>query len=649
MWASRRSPPRYSKDKAMKKSTPADKTPKPADRIGKILSVMYVLFLLASFAVIGRIIYIQAIWKPDEKLVKAVRPRTVKSTIVPERGAILASDGRILAMTLPVYDLHMDCTVLKERYAKMTNRQKGDSLENEWRGKARALADGLARELGKKSSSDYYEMIRSGRDAGRKYVSICDGIERRQFNRLQELPLFNEPQYRGGLIVTERSVRRYPYGELARRTIGFVRSNTDASANTHIGVEGKFNSYLHGTDGVEFLRVTDGRVRVHDNDSTYIKSEDGCDVRTTLDIDLQDIADAALRTHMADDQRLVGGCAVVMDVESGAIRAMVNLTRDTVSGKYEEYQNFAIGRLGEPGSVFKATTLMTVVEDGKIRSLDDTIPTHGGRIRGYPDDPHVFDYEREHKTRVIPVIDGFEMSSNYVFRYLAVTNYGGKPKEFIDRLYSYKLGEAYDFDIDGFKSAVLPSQETLKNDRTALGATAIGYSVMETPMHILTFYNAIANKGRMMKPYIVEDIEKYGDVVAKRGPSVLNASICSKATADTLTRALRAVTEEGTAKKLKGAAYHVAGKTGTARVALDNGRYENDRGEHMNQGTFVGFFPAESPKYSVIVTVYSGLMRGATYGGDVPAATVREIVDKIYAMTPRAMAPVPQTQEDDVK
>ena len=623
---------------------------KPKDRIGRIMSALYVLFLLVSIGLIGRLAYIQIFYKPEEKVTHVLTPRSVRTTIEPVRGAILAEDGRLLAMSLPIYDIYMDCTVLKADNARDT--VKRDSLEMVWLDKARALSEGLARILGEKSAAEYYEMISSGRASNRKYVRICTGIERKEYNQLRELPLFNEPQYKGGMIVESSNVRKYPYGKLARRTIGFVRNNKNVTTNSYVGIEGKFNSYLHGTDGVEYLRKTDAKRNVHDNDSSYVKAVDGCDVRTTLNIDFQDIADNALREQILTDDRVEGGCAVIMEVKTGAIRAMVNLMRDsTTHGRLEEYQNFAIGRLGEPGSVFKSTTLMTSIEDGKILSLDDTIPTNHGFIKGYnySQDIHIPDYERAHNTREISIIDGFEMSSNYVFRYLAIKNYEKKPKEFLDRLYTYKLGEAFDFDLDGFRAPALPNPEREGWSKEDLGSTAIGYSISETPLHILTFYNAIANKGKMMKPYLVEDIEKYGDIVEKRGPSVLNASICSAATADTMTRALVAVTHEGTAQRLKGAKYTVAGKTGTARIAMENG-YTDKNGYHKNQGTFVGFFPAEDPKYSIIVTVYSGLIKGSVYGGTLPAATVRTIVDRIYAMTPETVdgftKPVPVKAKD---
>lgn len=611
------------------KNGTADK--KPQDRIGRFLYSLYVAFLLVAIGLILRIAYIQIFYKPEEKLAKVLTPVSRQEIIEPVRGAILAEDGRLLAMSLPIYDIYMDCTVLKEKHA--ADKEKGDSLEAVWLGKARLLADGLADVLRDRTADQYYELIRGGRAANKKYVKICTGIERKEYNRLCELPLFNERQYSGGMIVEKSNVRKYPYGSLARRTIGFVRNNKNVSGNPYVGIEGKFNSYLHGQDGIQYMRKIDGGKKVIDNDSTYTKAMDGSDVRTTLNIDIQDIADAAVREQVEGNSGVEGGCAIIMEVKTGAIRAMVNLLRDTTTGRLEEWQNLAIGRLGEPGSVFKSTTLMTALEDKKIRSLDDTIPTHHGTLKGFPADSHIYDYERAHNTNVIPIIDGFEMSSNYVFRYLATRYYGEKPKELLDKLYSYKLGEAFDFDIDGLGTPTIPDPESPGWSSTHLGSIAIGYSVSETPLHILTFYNAIANKGKMMKPYLVEDIEKHGRIIEKKGPSILNASICSPATADTLNRALMAVVEEGTAKRLKGAKCSVAGKTGTARIALDTGGYEGPKG-HKNQGTFVGYFPAEDPKYSFIVSIYSGFTTGSFYGGTLPAAAVRTIVDKMYAMDP---------------
>ena len=197
-----------------------------------------------------------------------------------------------------------------------------------------------------------------------------------------------------------------------------------------------------------------------------------------------------------------------------------------------------------------------------IKSLDDRIPTNNGILPGYPPDDHV------RGMTDISILHGFEISSNYVFRYLAVKNYSDNPKKFLDKLYMYKLGQAFDFDLDGLREPELPNPESPRWSATDLGSVGMGYAIKETPLHILTFYNAVANKGKMMKPYLVESIEKDGVVKTKKGPAVLNASICSKATADTLLRAMKAVTSEGTATRLKGAKVQVAGKTGTSRQVL---------------------------------------------------------------------------------
>jgi cell division protein FtsI (penicillin-binding protein 3) len=330
---------------------------------------------------------------------------------------------------------------------------------------------------------------------------------------------------------------------------------------------------------------------------------------------------------------------IILDVKTGAVRAMVNLTRDSTDNTLNEVYNMAIGRKGEPGSVFKSATLMTLIEDGYVKTLNQTIPTNHGIMAGFQPDEHIPGYESSHHTNQISIIDGFKMSSNYVFRYLTVTNYGKRPKKYLDKIYMYKLGEAFDFDLDGLKTPTIPNPDSPSWSGTDLGSAAIGYSVSETPLHIVTFYNAIANKGRMMKPYLVEDIEENGIVKEKRGPSVLNASICSKATADTLLRGLKAVTEEGTAQRLKFTKCEVAGKTGTSRIVLDpkytggiEGRYEDKYGRKQNQATFVGFFPADEPRYTAVVTIYSGLTSQSFYGGTLPALAMKDIVDNIYSL-----------------
>lgn len=609
------------------------------DRIGKILYIFYILALIGALAVVGKLIYTQWFFKPDPTLTKVLTPAVTKSITKPERGAILARDGRALAISFTTYTIAMDPSVMKDVFA--ADKEKGKEREKAWLQEARALSEGLARIFPEKSSGEYYEMIRKDREAGKRYRAIGQPVSYETLQEIKALPLFNQGQYKGGLIVTQKDVRQYPYGSLARRTIGFVRDNTDASSNNYIGLEGKYNHRLHGQLGYQYMKTTDGRNKIKSYDSLSVKAVDGEDIRTTLDVDFQDLADKSLRAQIDTNRKIEGGCAIVMEVKTGAIRAMVNLKRNPESGNMEESMNYAIGRAGEPGSIFKATTIMTAIEDGYLTSLDEKIPTNHGDIAGLPHDAHISDWEREHNTKEISVLDGLKMSSNYVFAYLAIHNYADKPQDFIDKLYMYKLGEAFDFDLDGMATPVLPNPKTAGWSLKSLGTTAYGYSVAETPLHILTFYNAIANGGKMMKPYLVESIEKDGMVTEKLGPSILNASICKKATADTITRGLKAVVGEGTAKRLKNTKTIVAGKTGTARIVLDNsdspthaGRYQDERGRKKNQATFVGFFPADQPKYSLIVVVYSILDSESFYGGTLPALAARGIVDGIWAIEP---------------
>ena len=626
-----------------------------------ILLFIYIVVLFISALIVVKLIYIQKSWEPDKSIAKYFLPPAEKYTIAPDRGAIIGCGGEILAMSTPMYELRMDCTVRKEYFQKkMRKNPTGDNLEQQWQDKAKAFSEGFAKVMNMDASA-IFKSIMDGRRKGNKYLRLGTDIDRGTLLKLESLPLMEEGRYKSGIIVEKHDSRKYPYGTLARRTIGYVKDNSsqkeDEKGRSHIGIEGKYDYVLHGKEGEIWLKPTDNKEKIQNYDSTYVKPVDGLDVRTTLDITLQDIVDKAMRKQMSANPKIEDGCAVFMDVRTGAIRAMVNLTKSPKDSSLNEVYNMAIGYGANPGSVFKTTTLMTALEDGYIKSLDDEIPTNEGKLPGYPQDDHVKNLVK------ISILHGFEISSNYVFRYLATNNYSDDPKRFMDKLYMYKLGQAFDFDLEGLREPALPSPDSKSWSSTDLGSVAIGYSVRETPLHTLTFYNAIANKGRMMKPYLVESIEKDGVVKTKKGPSVLNASICSRATADTLLRALKAVTSEGTAYRLKGAKLTVAGKTGTARQSLSKeeiekyGRDPKDNtqtadGSYHNLATFVGFFPADNPKFSAIICMNSSLIRGSLYGGVGPASAMREIVDAIYTLDPEwgaevtAMAKVPVMGED---
>ena len=626
--------------------------PEDKHRISKILWFLYITFLVLSVVLIFRIIGIQYFWKPDPQTVEYFQPRRYENRTKPERGAIMDMNGKLLAISTPMYNINMDCAVLKDEFRAGKTARQTDSLEREWREKARLLCNELPKVLAKdgKTAGYYYDLIMRNRESdklrGRRNVPITRNIDHSTYLKLCELPLFNEGQFKSGMIKTEVDTRQYPYGSLAGRVIGDVRINKEnPEESRYLGIEGQYDYILHGKEGSQWMKRTD-KGSIVDPDSTVVEVENGKDIRTTLDIDIQDIADRALRRHITDDEEIEGGCVVVLDVKTGAVRAMVNLQKNS-KGELGEFFNMAIGRPGEPGSIFKAVTLATLLEDGKVE-LQDKIPTNRGRITEMPEiaaDSYITNWEREHKTSSISIQDGFKISSNYVFRRLVLDNYGEKPEKFIDKLYEYKLNDAYDFDLEekGGTSSRVPDPGSDGWSRSTLPSVAIGYSVMETPLNVAAFYNAIANNGKMMKPYLIESHEEDGKVVKKFGPEILNASAFSKATADSLTKALTMVTLEGTgATRLKNAKCTVAGKTGTARMVLDPSERKGSRdpyrdidGRRKYQATFVGFFPAEEPQYTAIVTVYTKPTTKSVYGGVIPAMTFRELVDQVWSLDSR--------------
>ena len=609
------------------------------DRIHMVMFFLSFLFMVLGILIMVWIVKIQATFTVDDRVINLFRPKVEKHVEAPVRGRILATDGRPLAISAPLYDIRMDCTVLLGKY-----REEGkDSLEQAWRAKARELAVYLSNEFRDKSAEEYAKAILNGRDNNNQYLLIKKNIDLNTLNRVKTFPLFREGRYTSGFISEPHSERIYPYDSLALRVIGYVKEHR------RIGLEASFDSELHGKEGYEWRRVTDNKRWIRDLDSAVVKVQDGNDIRTTLNIDFQSIADKALRDQINANEDIRAGICIIMEARTGAIRAMVNLSRgDTPQTSLWERDNLVLTQTGEQGSVMKTVTLLSVVEDGYVTSLEQTLPTnHGfvpkGGIKGkpsaYPHDAHISDYERETGRHEITVMHGFEISSNYVFATLAETYYGKKPQEFIDHVYSYRLGEAFDFDIDGLRSPYVPRLDSPGWSSTTLGTMAYGYAMSVTPLHVATFYNGIANKGKMMKPYLVESVEKDGKVIKKYEPSALNASICSPATADTVTRALRAVVNSGTATRLRSAKLPVVGKTGTAQVVLTAEErkgsidpYHDIAGRKKNQGTFVGFFPADNPKYTIMVTVYSYLSGKSFYGGTMPALAVRDIVDRIYAL-----------------
>ncbi len=645
------------------------------DMVSMTLMFIQVIFIFTAIVLVGQLFYVWLGYKPDPVYNAAFTPTPVKEITEPVRGSILARDGKILATSVPYFDVHMDCTAQKEEYESLVkagrdlisraeayrtlaaegkhvrkiNREaddmqkrgearvaKGTEQEREWLRQADSLSRDLASILGDRSAAQYFELITTGRSNGQKYVKICQNVDYATVVKLRQAHLFRNGRFVGGYIESRTEMRQYPYDNLARRVIGAVAENNEA--NSLIGLEGKYDYALKGREGTRWLKKTDHGELIPDYDSVTVKVRDGVDVRTTIDIEMQDFAHNALYNKILENDNIEGGCVIVMEVKTGAIRTMVNLERNK-AGIPSEIYNHAVAHSGDPGSVFKLVTLMTLLEEKKLTSLETMVPTFGGRWNFSSQNTFVDEYLQKWPSREISVIDAFKISSNNVFRYLAWENYGDDPKHLTDKISEYKLTEAFDFDLLGCATPTLPTPGSPSWSGTALPSIAIGYSVNVTPLHIITLYNAVANKGKMMKPYLVESLEENGRVVEKHGPVILDGSICSTATADTLLRALCAVTTKGgTGAGLIGAKFKVAGKTGTAQipfVANVGGKervvYKDAGGNRRHQATFVGFFPAEEPKYTAIVVMYSRLGHTNLYGAaGVPV--FRTIIDGIYAL-----------------
>lgn len=610
-------------------------------RPSRVLMYFYLFFLLLSVVAAVKIYVIQNIWEPNPKFIREFLPSKHLEQTQPREGTILDHNGKVLAISTPLYDVFMDCCVLKDHYAK--DKKNGKKNEDKWLHKADTLAGGLARVLKKqgKDSVYYRNLIHESRARGRRHVSIVKGVDHRTVEELKKLHLFKEPAHRGGLIIEPRHNRMQPYEGIAGRIIGYVNKNT----NGYIGIEGTYHHEIKGKAGTKWARHTDHFQWISDIDSTSVEALDGMDVRTTLDINIQEIADRALRQHIDTVRHINSACVVIMDVETGGVRAMVNLRRDTL-GRMKESFNMAVGRASEPGSIFKTVMLTTLLEEGHV-SLDEMMPIDIGNMKypgfGSPErDKAAFNYKERNNADSIPVIDGFMVSSNYVFRRQVTDHYQDNPEELVTRLHSYNLGGSFSFEIQetGGSRPSIPDPASTTWSLSSIPSMAIGYSVQVTPIQILSFYNGLANKGKMMKPYIVERFDRNGQVVEKREPTMLSV-ICSEATADTMVRAMTKVTsfKQGTAyNSMRGAKCKVAGKTGTAYIVLEGNErigarspYEASDGRRRSQGSFAGFFPAENPKYSMIVVVYTDLMNGSEGGGGRPARVFKQIVNELWA------------------
>ena len=569
------------------------------------IALVYLVSSLVALAILGQVLRIQMVG--GEKLREdAEALNETRRTIPSSRGNILARDESALASSLPRFDIAMD-------------PNSSGLNQAEFERKLPDLAAGLSALFPNKTAAQYTQMILKARTSRDKYLLLHKDASFDEAAKVRKLPIFSLGQYKGGLIIDQVSKRENPYKLLARRVIGYLNETEPV-----VGIEGSFDYALRGTDGRRILHRIGGGTWMPLNTENEIDPVDGLDVVTTIDVNYQDVAESALYQCLVDNQAEYG-CAVLMEVKTGEILAMANLGKAD-DGDYYEIKNYAISDCLEPGSTFKVPAIMAALEDGLIHPYD-TIQTFGGKfmLHNQPiTDSHTGGYG------MITVKQVVEKSSNIGMARIIDKCYLDKPQQFLDRLYGMGIDLPLKLEIDGGVPPEIKTPSGKGWSKPTIAWMAFGYEVEMTPIQILTFYNAIANNGVMMKPMLVRYLKNHSQCVKVFKPEVLKSSICSPKTLATVKSMLEGVVTDGTATNLKNDLYPIAGKTGTAVIAQGAKGYKNDGGRKDYRASFVGYFPADNPKYSCIVVV-SRPSASSYYGAVVSGSVFKAISDKVFA------------------
>ena len=566
--------------------------------------LIYVLMLVVGVAIVAKIIVIQTVDR--EELLEMARKADIRTVRVPAvRGNIFSKNGTLLATTIPVFDVYFDPVAVPD-----------DRFKDE----IGALSDSLSRLVKAHTKSQYVNIFKKARSENKRYVRIAKKLKMDEYERLKAFPIFKE-RLGNGLITEKQLVRERPYGDIAMRVIGYVNYK-DSLNPVKVGLEGAYDTCLSGSDGWQMRRRINGGRFIDVPASGNVTPSNGKDIYTSIDAKIQDVAEEALRRCLAENLA-AQGCVIMMDVKSGFIEVMASLRYNEKKKKYEESYNFAIAENVEPGSTFKAITMTALLENNPNFNINRVLnlgPT--GKMRFHNrimTDSHVVGEGTP------TVKQCFWESSNIAFGYLATEAFEDNPQRFIDLIYKTKINEPLNLDIKGEGKPYIKSTSSKLWSKVSLPWMSIGYELTVTPITLLTYYNAIANNGKMVKPQFVKEIRRGNEVVKTFDTIVINEKIASDRTIKTLQSLLRGVVENGTAKALSKCAFQVAGKTGTAQIA-SNGSYNKKN----YTASFVGYFPADDPKYTCIVVI-SNPMGKSYYGASVSAPVFKEIAEKVYA------------------
>lgn len=573
-----------------------------------ILNRVYIVAFIILMMVLAIGIKLTNIqWVEGEYYRKLAKERTVKNFVIPaNRGNVYSSDGSLLATSIPEYTIRFDALApSKENFDKHV----------------KSLSDSLGKFLGR-SSSAILNDFRKARANKNRYFLVAKKLSYTQYMTIKGFPLFNLGGYKGGIIVEQKTVREHPIGKIAKRTIGYERFD-EKGRLLPVGIEGAFSRYLNGTDGrILKQKIAKGQWKpIHDNNE--IEPRDGYDIVSTIDVYVQDIAHHALLKQL-EYYEADHGCVVVMETKNGAVRAISNLGRDD-DGSYYETVNYAVGESHEPGSTFKLVDLIALLDDKKI-DTSEVFDSKGGDIvyRGR----HVRDSKKGGYGK-ISLARGFELSSNTVLVQAVYDHYKTNPKQFVDRINNMGLNKPLGLPFKGEGIPRIPQPGQNGWSGISLPWMAFGYGVSMTPLQTLTLYNAVANNGEMVKPVFVQEVKEWNKTIKKFDKEVINPKICSDATIKKVKAVLENVVKRGTGNKLYSKDFSMAGKTGTVQVD-----YHKGDSNMYYASSFVGYFPADKPKYSCIVVVHRPNASAGYYGADVAGPVFKRIAQKVFTDVP---------------
>lgn len=573
----------------------------------KILTRTYIVamsMLLLAIVISVKLVKIQI--EGDEYRAKAEETTLREAEIIPSQGNLYSDDGSLLATSVTRYDIRWDAIAPSEKNFK----------EN-----VKKLSDSLARMFGK-TSSYYQNLLKKERLNKNRYLLIASQLGYSDYLRIKKFPLFEKGPYKGGLIVDRKVKREYPLGGIAHRSIGYERTDENGFV-TRVGLEGAYSNYLMGTKGRRLeQKIAKGQWKLASG-FNIIEPKDGYDVVSTININIQDIAHHALLTQLKK-YKAKHGCVIVMEVGTGEIKAISNLELNSKDDSYSERYNYAIGEAHEPGSIFKLMSVVAAIDEAGIDTTY-VVDIKNGKAGYYKET--VEDSQKSFKGK-INIAKAFAVSSNVGMTEMVHHLFANNPKGFTDKLSAMNLDQPLGLPILGEGTPYIPKPKDKNWSGISLEWISFGYGLKLTPLQNLTFYNAIANNGVMVKPRLIKEVREWNKTIEKFNVEVINDRVCSKETAQKAKGLLASVVQKpyGTAHKLYSPDFSMAGKTGTTRKNYGS----SDKSKLSYISSFAGFFPVESPKYSCIVVIHEPDKSVGYYGADVSGPVFKSIAQKIY-------------------